>query len=480
MLLPGKHIAVLFAIFFCCAVLQAQQGSSVLPSLINAEPKNNDDSISDVDMLKKKLFIKIITSKNSVFVGEPVMVTYKFYASMLINDQPSVQKQPEFTGCSVKELDFDQGPDFENINNESYAIYTIRKVQLTPLQPGLLSMGKASVNNYIQLPNANDPFNTKKYSITIVNDEADIEAKELPQKNKPADFYGIAGVFTITSSLKTNEVPVGESGHLIIAIKGSGNFDAIVKPDVKWPADIEHFDGNDSQHINQHNFPVSGERIFDIPFIGRQEGSINIAPVRFSFFNTMSERYETISTDSMQLTFSKPVDRKEEFNEAADYDVTNRKYLWIVPAIALTVALIGLISYKRNARNAAKNLPATSSTSPPVFITPQPALRIRYRTDFSRYLAELEGINTNKEFFIKAKDILTKAVAERIDSMQHSEQVLLEELKQRTYNAPVCNKVAALYEAFNLNLYAPFETTADLQFYHNELKQVVEELQAAG
>jgi hypothetical protein len=182
----------------------------------------------------------------------------------------------------------------------------------------------------------------------------------------------------------------------------------------------------------------------------------------------------------MQLTFSKPVDKKEEFNEAADYDVTNRKYLWIVPAIALTVALIGLISYKRNARNAAKNLPATSSTPPPVFITPQPALRIRYRTDFSRYLAELEGINTNKEFFIKAKDILTKAVAERIDSMQHSEQVLLEELKQRTYNAPVCNKVAALYEAFNLNLYAPFETTADLQFYHNESKQVVEELQAAG
>jgi primosomal protein N'' len=57
---------------------------------------------------------------------------------------------------------------------------------------------------------------------------------------------------------------------------------------------------------------------------------------------------------------------------------------------------------------------------------------------------------------------------------------LLKELKERTYNAPICNKVKGLYEAFNLNLYAPFETQADLAFYLQELKQTVQQLQAEG
>ncbi len=53
----------------------------------------------------------------------------------------------------------------------------------------------------------------------------------------------------------------------------------------------------------------------------------------------------------------------------------------------------------------------------------------------------------------------------------------MKELIQKTCDAPVCKKAAALYEAINVNLYAPFETPADLDFYFTEIKQVVEELQ---
>jgi len=53
----------------------------------------------------------------------------------------------------------------------------------------------------------------------------------------------------------------------------------------------------------------------------------------------------------------------------------------------------------------------------------------------------------------------------------------MNELIKKTCNAPVCNKAAALYEAINLNLYAPFETPADLDFYFKEVKETVEALQ---
>ncbi len=478
MLSEAKNTVLIFLLLNCVCVLKAQQSSAVLPSLLNSQNKSTGNNNDIEAMLKQKMFVKVITNNNKIFIGEPVMATYKFYVAIRINDQPTVTKQPEFSGCSVKELNFDQGPVFENINNETYAVYTIRKVQLTPLEKGRLSLGKAFVNNFIQVDDPDEPFLTKKYNIIVSNSDAAVEVNEMPVKNKPADFNGVAGVFNIAASLLSNKIPVGENGHLIITIKGSGNLDAINKPKVIWPLTTEHFDGNDSQHIDQDDFPISGDRVFDIPFIGRKEGTIVIPPIQFSFFNTGLKNYQTVSTDSIAITFTKALAKKDEFTNVVNYDITNRKYLWIVGAIAVAVAFIGFISYKRNQSKLKAAKPDVSITTVPVFTQPQPVYHVRYRTDFSRYLNELEKITENKPFFERSKNLLTKAVAERIESTQYSEHVLLDELKQRTYNAAVCHKVEALYEAINLNLYAPFETDADLAFYLSEVKQVIEELQA--
>ncbi len=460
--------------------INAQQSSTNLPSLISNEKGIDEDSLSDVNMLKQKMFVKVTASKHTVFVGEPIMVTYEFYTSTRINNQPTVMKQPEFTGWSVKELDFNQGPQFEKINNEPYAIYIIRKVQLIPLQAGTLSLGNSVVNSFVQLLNPVDAYVTKKYTIPIVNKDVSVEVTDLPQMNKPSNFYGITGMFNISARVDSNAVPVGESGHLIVTIKGSGNFDAITKPDITWPANTDFFEGNDTQHVDQSAFPVTAERVFDIPFVGKHEGTVAIAPVRFSFFNTDAKMYQTISTDSIKVTFTKALDKKEKFDNIVDYDISNRKYLWIVPCIALTVALLSLISFRRNKKRALKTATVTTVSSVPVFVQPEQHYHVRYRTDFSVHFTDLESITDNKQFFTRAKYVLTKAVAERIDSTQHSEEILIKELKERTYNAPVCNKVTGLFEAFNLNLYAPFETQADLGFYLNELKQAVEILQSEG
>lgn len=476
MLRAATYIFPVLIILVCANILKAQQSPTVLPSLLNNKTKNNDDG--DEAMLRQKMFVKVITNKNKIYVGEPIMATYKFYVVMQINDQPTVTKQPEFSGCSVKELNFQQGPELENIDNIYYAAYTIRKVQLTPLQPGKLSLGKAFVKNNIQLRDPDDPYVINRYNISISNADAAVDVSGLPEKNKPEKFYGITGTFTISAIVPDTKIPVGENGHLIVTIKGSGNFDAINKPEIVWPANTEHFDGSDSQHINPGNFPITGERVFDIPFIGEKEGTGIIPPISFSFFNADSENYQTVTTDSIMIKFTKALARKDEFTNVVNYDITNRKYLWIVLAIAVVVAGIGFISYKQNKRRLQTTEPVVNITAAPAFVQPQPVYHVKYRTDFSRYLNELENIKENKQFFLKAKELLTKAVAERVDSNQYSEQVLISELMQRTYNAPVCNKVAALYEAVNLNLYAPFETQAELAFYFDELKLVIEDLQA--
>ncbi len=477
-----KHMWVLMLCVCSIQISFAQPNSGNLPSLINdaSTNKKQGDNEAREALLKQKMFVKVFTSGNKIFVGEPLMATYKFYVASNINDRPTVTKQPEFTGCSVKELSFDQGPEYENINNEVYAVYTIRRVQLTPLQEGSLSLGKAYVNNAVEVYNPDDVMVTRKFDINVGNDDVSVTVNSLPGKNKPADFYGITGTFNISAAVAKNKIPVGENGHLLVTIKGAGNIDAIVQPGIRWPHNIEHFDGKDSQHVNQDNFPVSGDRIFDIPFIGKDEGSVAIPPIKFSYFNTALKKYETVTTDSIPLTFTKALLRNDKLNEVVNYDITNRKYLWIVAGIAFIVAFVGFISYKRNKKHKLGTQPVVTKTEPPAFTPPTPAYTIKYKTDFSRYLSELKSTTDNKVFFTTAKSLLIKAVAEKLDSTQYSEQVLMQELIQKNCDAPVCHKAAALYEAINLNLYAPFETTADLGFYFEEIKQVVEALQHEG
>lgn len=471
-----KNIFLLCILFFCATVLNAQKNNTSLPSLINNQNENDETNIEA--LLKQKMYVKVFTSKTKIFVGEPVMATYKFYAALRINDQPTVTKQPEFTGCSVKELNFEQGPEFENINNESYAVYTIRKVQVTPLQQGMLSLGKALVNNFIQVANPADPFVTKKYNIAVTNPDVNIEVNALPEKSKPENFNGITGTFSITAAVSNKKIPVGENGHLIITIKGAGNPDAINKPEINWPVSVDHFDGTDSQYIDQNTFPISGDRIFDIPFIGKKEETVIIPAVKFSFFNTDSKDYQTISTDNITITFTKALAKNSVFRDVINYDTSNRKYLWIVAVIAVFVATISFISYKKNKAQLKKVKAVVSTTPPPVFEQPQPVLSVKFKTDFSKYFDELKTVNEHKAFFAKAKDILIKAVAENVDFNINSEEVLLIKLKQQIGNTAICKKVTALLEAINLHIYAPCQTEASLDFYFNELKQAVEELQS--
>ena len=458
-------------LIFACVCLYRSEAAAQLPSLITSK-KNKNDSSSIENILKHSMFVKVFISKSKIFVGEPVMALYKFYTS--VSGQAVVLKQPEFTGCSVKELNFGDAPETEIINGETYTVYVVRKVQLTPVQPGALDIGVATVINHVEIPDAQD-FISDKYDITSSNAATSVDVLSLPEKDKPANFYGIAGMFSITASVEENKIPVDENDHLIITIQGAGNLDALNKPEIIWPAGTEHFDGNDSQHIDQNNFPISGNRIFDIPFIGKKEGSIEIPPISFSYFNTTSKSYETIKTDSIPITFTRALAKNKEYTGVVNYDISNRKYLWIVGAIAITVALVGFISYRKNKIQLQKKLAMQPSVTPvPVF---EPVVQFKFKTDFSRYWNDLQSLTEPKLFFSKAKELLMTAVSEKTDSHHNSESFLIAELKQKASDS-LCKKTFLLLELCDEKIYAPFETESDLPYYFYEVKQTIEELQA--
>lgn len=462
-----------FSAFLCvvtAAKISAQTSSSA--SLQQHTPSSNGD-VRIENILKRNMFIKVFVSRNKIFVGEPVLALYKFYTAL--SGQAVVLKQPQFSGCSVNELSFDESPQTETVDGKAYTTFIVRKVQLTPVEPGNLSMGIATVTNHVEVSNPENAFLTNRYDIPVSNAPATVTVTDLPEKNKPEGFYGITGSFNIEASVTDKKIAAGENDHLIITIKGAGNFNAINKPEINWPAGIMHFDGTDSQHVDQNNFPISGERVFDIPFIGNKEATIKIPPVSISYFNTSARDYQTISTDSVAVTFTKALTKKDEYKNVVNYDISNRKYLWIVPALAIAVTLIAFVGYKRN-KTQLKNAAAEISVTPvPVF---EPQVVFKFKTDFSRHWNDLQSLQEVKPFFSKSKELLMLAVTEFTDSTHHSELFLLAAMKQKLNDEELCKKVFNLIEVCNEKIYAPFATETDLSFYFNQVKEVIQQLQS--
>lgn len=447
-----------------CSNLSAQ-----IPSLIPSGNQNNKTQ----ETLKHDMFVKVILSKTKIFVGEPVMALYKFYTS--VNGQAVVLKQPTFSGCSVKELNFRDDPDLETVDGKTYTTYIVRKVQLTPVAEGSLPIGIATITNHVTVQDDENSFVINNYDITINSTPENVTVLALPDKNKPSDFYGITGLFNITASVEKSKIPVGENDHLIIKINGAGNLDAINKPTISWVAGTEHFDGTDSQHIDQNDFPISGDRVFNIPFIGKKEGKIEIPSISFSFFNTALKEYQTITTKSIDVLFTKALARQDEFTNIVSEDISNRRYLWIVPAIAVIVALVGFISYRRSKIQVQKQkLSQTNITPVPVF---ESTVKIKFKTDFASHWDELQTETNASVFFNKAKTLLLRAIAEYAEAEHYSELFLLAEMKKKLKDEMLCNKVFKLVEVCNEKIYAPFATDTDLEFYFSEVKETVEELQ---
>src|ERR1051326_2979614 len=157
---------ILFAVLFIVVRLDAQQPPSQLPSLLDGTTiqmpvlRANEDAD---EFIHKNIFVKVSASKTSAYIGEPILVTYKLFTSL--NSQARVSKQPSFNGCSVLELSANNESHEATIKGKLFHVFIIRKIQVIPLQEGVLQMGPASVDNVVQLSHAEDN-SLENFSVT--------------------------------------------------------------------------------------------------------------------------------------------------------------------------------------------------------------------------------------------------------------------------------------------------------------------------
>ena len=326
------------------------------------QPKANNQEIPEKILpetliLEGNLFVKLIASKTSCMVNEPVLVTYKFYTRL--NAQAKVSELPTFTGCSVQEMATENTfPEIEEMNGRTFKSYIIRKVLLYPLQIGEIVLGAATVENTFSIYNKGTTVNdirngravTQNKTITVSNKPISIHVADFPLKNKPANFDGAVGNFTIKAMVNKRNDTANENNSLQIVIEGEGSFQNINCPVVAWPSNIENFEPVTTDRINKVTYPASGAKIFDLPFIAKTKGQLIIPAISFSFYDMQTHTYKTVQTESITIDVAaaKPVTIDQtKIHE----NTSNTKYIWIVGAIALIAGISLWLAYGFERKN---------------------------------------------------------------------------------------------------------------------------------
>jgi hypothetical protein len=408
------------------------------------------------EKIKKNMLVRVEVDKKSVYVGEPVVATYKLYTRL--KSESNMTKNPSFNGFSV--LDIQQPNDMsyrtEKFEGREYNVYIIRKVQLYPLLAGNLELGIAEIENNVQFIKAeylnqqadvmNDVFrdlaqltippegiNIQK--VTLQSKPLTVLVKPLPDAGKPATFKGAVGDFTIETRVEKNNFSTDDDGKMAIIISGEGNLQMVNAPEMPWPKGIEGFDSKATDDLFKGTVPVSGRKIFEFPFSVSTTGTYTLPAVEFSFFDTRDAKYKTVSSNPIEITVTKgtgkPKNVVTDANAKSNDNLLTKFFnnrLRVVSFIAVLI-IIGLIVWLKRDTKKEKQIADAVQAEEKIKEEETLAEECLHREDAKLFYTHLnQGLKNflAKKLALPAENLNRKNIAEQLDAKGISNETAVE------------------------------------------------------
>ena len=256
----------------------------------------------------QKLFVTIETNKNSLYQGENLVAEIKLYTQQSLAGFEEV-KFPPFTGFWSQDIETPQQIQLhrENVNGQIYEVGLIKKVLLFPQRSGQIEIDPFEITVVVQeRVRSNNPFDDffggsyRRVPLKAISKPVSITVKSLPG-NKPDNFTGAVGSYTMAASVDKTKVKANEPVNLKVKISGTGNLKLIKPVNVDFPPDIDVYDPKTTLNTKVTTQGESGSVSFDYLFIPRYSGTYRIAPISFSFFDSESKTYKTRTTQEFVI-----------------------------------------------------------------------------------------------------------------------------------------------------------------------------------
>ncbi len=312
----------------------------VLPPDKNAQPQQPGRNPQVITQTSKEgnvspydAFVRAIFSKTKVKEQEAVVVTFRFYTVLNIRDVGKIQF-PEFEGFMTEDFDMATNRQMtaEHYKGRNYMAIDVKKTLLFPQRSGKITIPSGTMEIVFEVSSGRkvqtffgpqDVMTEAKKILKTTPVTVDISA--LPLQDKPANFSGAVGAFAFTPSISAQKVKANDAVTIKLNISGTGNLKLIKNPEIKFPKDIETYDPQVKNDYKLTENGLSGTKTIEYMFIPRYPGKFTIPPIEFSYFDTRTNTYKTVSSPSYELD----VDKDPNAGKNVSTSYSNQKELEI-------------------------------------------------------------------------------------------------------------------------------------------------------
>lgn len=264
------------------------------------------DENDPVTKARKNIYLRALLSKNKVYKGEQLIVTYKLYYTEDIRNLNSID-EPELEGFWKQDIDIGSSYTVkeEVIGGKRFNTIVLKKQVLIPQKTGELVLDPMELELPVYIAtNRRDIFSRpikEPYTFNVSSGKKTIRVKPLPREGKPAGFSGAVGQFDFECSLSKDSVETNESINLKVSLTGKGNITLAELPKFDIPSVIETYDPKYEEKIKATYSGLQGNKSTNYLLIPRNRGTYKIDSQEFSYFDPKQEVYKKISSPEFSL-----------------------------------------------------------------------------------------------------------------------------------------------------------------------------------
>jgi hypothetical protein len=247
----------------------------------------------------KNIFIDVITSKPSVYVGETLTVQYLLYFSAKITD-PENDLDINFKNCYVETYPVTPQPD-KVINGKSYHVILLQKALVIPQFAGTLSIPVISIKLKIDQPAAKNDFFGTEQSVekTFLSPSKQVNVLVLPALTEALSFSGAVGRFKLAYKF----TPSAKTPNLLnvkFNMTGAGNVKSAhwMLPEFPQGINVFNITNKETNALIEDNIKTNHTFSFDL--VANYKGGYTIPAVTFLAFDPDSAKYVKYQTAPYQ------------------------------------------------------------------------------------------------------------------------------------------------------------------------------------
>lgn len=244
-----------------------------------------------------KLFIEATADRTTLYVGEPLLLTYELFTQAAVSGI-QLDQAPELQGFWVEELGRERNPRGEQVQREgeSFQRFPVLRRLLFPTRPGSLEIPAAGFKVAVPQGGFFGPMPGGDAVVARTTRPVTVTVKGLPAG---PGFAGAVGRFKTTATIDRSSLAVGEVATVRFRVDGAGNLKWIDKAPALAVAGAKVYAPQPKPEFKVTPQGFVGSITWEYVVVPETGGAHEVPPLPFVFFDPQSGRLQRTTTSAL-------------------------------------------------------------------------------------------------------------------------------------------------------------------------------------